>query len=261
MNCNAVIVHTLFIYRNYNHAIKYYVEKVVNRKGNGHIMFSVLVVDDDRKTNSRVRSFLENQGYKTLAAHSVNEAMQTFESAQVDIMLCALSLPDISGVALVATIRQASPELPIMVVSKHGDFQSKQRAFNEGADDYMVKPVDLNEMALRMTALLRRAHSVSKRRIVIGDAVLDSNTYTVVEGDLEAILPPKEFMILFKLCSSVGRIFSRREIMSDIWGVNAESGERTVDVHVKRLRQRFANSESFRIDTVRGVGYKATALK
>lgn len=142
-----------------------------------------------------------------------------------------------------------------------GDFKSKQRAFSAGSDDYMVKPVDLNELALRMTALLRRSHSVSKRKIIVGDAVLDSDTLTVVEGAQSVVLPPKEFLVLFKLCSSPERIFTRRDIMDDIWGIRAESGERTVDVHIKRLRKRFENSESFRIDTVRGIGYKVSVLK
>lgn len=224
-------------------------------------MFSALVVEGDQKTNSRYRSFLDKQGYNTIPSDSVTEAMSIFDSSKVDIVLCAIDLPDFSGFALIHAIRQTNPDLPILVITEHGDFLSKQRAFNEGADDYMVKPIDLNELALRITALLRRAHSVSKRTIVVGDAVLSADTLTVVEGETETVLPPKEFKILFKLCSSAGRIFSRREIMNDVWGVHTESGERTVDVHVKRLRKRFTNAKSFRIDTVRGVGYKVTLLK
>ena len=224
-------------------------------------MFSALVVEDDQKLNTLYCSFLRKQGYNTIAAHDALEAMASFESNRVDIMLCDIMMPGIDGVMLCDTIRKLNPDLPIMMLTALGDFKSKQRAFSAGSDDYMVKPVDLNELALRMSALLRRAHSVSKRRIVIGDAVLDSDTLTVVEGEHSCVLPPKEFLVLFKLCSSPERIFTRRDIMNDVWDVGAESGERTVDVHIKRLRKRFEGSNSFRIETVRGIGYKVSALK
>ena len=224
-------------------------------------MFNALIVEDDQKLNTLYGSFLEKQGYNAIAAHDAAEALAAYESHRVDIVLCDIMMPGVDGVLLCETIRKLNPDLPIMMLTALGDFKSKQRAFSAGSDDYMVKPVDLNELTLRMSALLRRAHSVSKRRIVIGDAVLDSDTLTVVEGAKSEVLPPKEFMVLFKLCSSPERIFTRRDIMNDVWGVNAESGERTVDVHIKRLRQRFEDSKSFRIDTVRGIGYRVSALK
>ena len=224
-------------------------------------MFNALIVEDDQKLNTLYCSFLEKQGYNAIAAHDAAEALAAYESHRVDIALCDIMMPGVDGVLLCETIRKLNPDLPIMMLTALGDFKSKQRAFSAGSDDYMVKPVDLNELALRMSALLRRAHSVSKRRIVIGDAVLASDTLTVVEGARSEVLPPKEFMVLFKLCSSPERIFTRRDIMNDVWGVNAESGERTVDVHIKRLRQRFEDSKSFRIDTVRGIGYRVSALK
>lgn len=224
-------------------------------------MFSALVVEDDQKLNTLYCSFLNRQGYDVVAAHDAGEAIAAFESNHIDIVLCDIMMPGVDGVMLCETIRKMNPELPIMMLTALGDFKSKQRAFSAGSDDYMVKPVDLNELVLRMSALLRRAHSASKRRIVIGDAVLDSDTLTVVEGSQSTALPPKEFLVLFKLCSSPDRIFTRRDIMNDVWGVNAESGERTVDVHIKRLRKRFEESRSFRIDTVRGIGYKVTVAK
>ena len=224
-------------------------------------MFNVLVVEDDRKLNALYCSFLEQQGYHAVEALDAVEALAAFEAHHVDIALCDIVMPGIDGVMLCETIRKLDPDLPVMMLSALDDFKSKQRAFTAGCDDYMVKPIDLNELSLRMSALLRRAHSVSKRRVVIGDAVLDSDTLTVVEGTNAIALPPKEFMVLFKLCSSPERIFTRRDIMNDVWGINAESGERTVDVHIKRLRQRFEGSASFRIDTVRGIGYRASALK
>lgn len=224
-------------------------------------MFGALVVEDDQKLNSLYCSFLEKQGYSTVPVHDASAAIAAFEANTIDIVLCDIMMPGIDGVMLVDAIRKIDPELPIIMLTALGDFKSKQRAFSVGGDDYMVKPVDLNELALRMSALLRRSHSASKRKIVIGDAVLDSDTLTVVEGDVSTVLPPKEFLVLFKLCSSPERIFTRRDIMDDIWGIQAESGERTVDVHIKRLRKRFENSKSFRIDTVRGIGYKVTVVR
>ena len=224
-------------------------------------MFSVLIVEDDKKLNSAYRLFLDQQGYKAFSAFNAAEAMRVFEGNHIDIVMCDIMIPDIDGVMIVESIRALDPEVPVIMLTALDDFRSKQRAFSAGSDDYMVKPVDLNELLLRMSALLRRAHSVSKQRIVIGDAVLDSTTLTVVEGSSSTVLPPKEFMVLFKLCSSPGRIFTRRDIMNDVWGIHVESNERTVDVHVKRLRERFEGSESFRIETVRGIGYTAVVLK
>ncbi len=224
-------------------------------------MFCALVVEDDQKLNSLYCSFLDKQGFRAIAACDATQAVAAFDEHCIDIALCDIMMPGIDGVSLVESIRKLNPDLPIIMLTALGDFKSKQRAFSAGSDDYMVKPVDLNELALRMTALLRRSHSVSKRKIIVGDAVLDSDTLTVVEGAQSVVLPPKEFLVLFKLCSSPERIFTRRDIMDDIWGIRAESGERTVDVHIKRLRKRFENSESFRIDTVRGIGYKVSVLK
>lgn len=223
-------------------------------------MFNALVIEDDQKLNSLYCSFLDKQGYNTISALDAPTALGAFERQSIDIVLCDIMMPGIDGVLLVGSIRKMKPELPIIMLTALGDFKSKQRAFTAGSDDYMVKPVDLNELALRMSALLRRSHSASKRKVVIGDAVLDSDTFSVVEGTSSVVLPPKEFLVLFKLCSSPGRIFTRRDIMDDIWGIQAESGERTVDVHIKRLRQRFEDSKSFRIETVRGIGYKVMAI-
>ena len=230
-------------------------------RGVQHHMFNVLLVEGDQKLSLSFSSFLESQGYEVIATYGPAEALAAYEKNHVDIVVSDVTVANTDNIPLFREIRKVNPDLPIIVISDHGDLQSKQRAFSAEIDDYMVKPVDLNELILRMSALLRRAHTVSKHRLIVGDAVLDSDTLTVVEGPTVTTLPPKEFQILLKLCSSFGRIFSRRDIMDDIWGVNSESGERTVDVHIKRLRKRFQNSKSFRIETVRGVGYKATSPK
>lgn len=224
-------------------------------------MFNVLLVEGDQKLSVAFCSFLEQQGYTVIAAGGTAEALAQFEANHIDIVLSDVTIANTDNIPLFREIRKVNPDIPIMVLSEHGDLQSKQRAFSAEIDDYMVKPIDLNEMALRISALLRRAHSVSKHKLVLGDAVLDADTLTVVEGSSIVTLPPKEFQILLKLCSSIGRIFSRRDIMDDIWGIHTLSDERTVDVHIKRLRKHFQDSKSFRIETVRGVGYKVVSLK
>ena len=224
-------------------------------------MFCALVVEDDQKLNSLYCSFLNKQGYETISAYDATQAMALFEQNRIDIALCDIMMPEVDGFMLIHAIRKLDADVPIIAMTALSDYASKQRAFSLEADDYMVKPIDLNELTLRISALLRRAQAVSKHRIIIGDAVLDSEQLTVVEKDRSVVLPPKEFMILFKLCSSIGRVFTRRDIMNDVWGIDTESGERTVDVHIKRLRERFEESTSFSIDTVRGIGYKVTAQK
>ena len=224
-------------------------------------MFNVLLVEGDQKLSVAYCSFLERQGYTVIAAGGTADALAKFEANHIDIVLSDVTIANTDNIPLFLEIRKVDPNLPIMVLSEQGDLQSKQRAFSAEVDDYMLKPVDLNEMTLRISALLRRSHSVSKHKLVVGDAMLDSDTLTVVEGSNVVTLPPKEFQILLKLCSSTGRIFSRRDIMDDIWGIRTESNERTVDVHIKRLRKHFKDSESFHIETVRGIGYKAVRLK
>lgn len=231
------------------------VYSVVDNRG---AMFKALVIDSDQKDSSSYCSFLNKQGYSTTPAFTFANAREILETSRIDVVVCNMVVEGYDGALFVESARDVNPHIPIIVVSAQGDFRTKQRAFLAGCDDFMIAPVDLNELELRIAALLRRSQSVSKRRIVVGNAVLDSDSLSVVEGSRSVVLPPKEFMVLFKLCTSPGRVFSRRDIMDDIWDIQTESGERTVDVHIKRLRRRFEDSESFRIETVRGVGYKVT---
>lgn len=166
-------------------------------------------------------------------------------------------MPGIDGCALVDIIRQTDSGTPILMATAKSSFGDKQRAFSAGSDDYMVKPIDLNELKLRVMALLRRVNKTKEHAITVGDAVLDLGSLTITEGGDSQQLPQKEFLLLYKLLSSPGRIFTRRDIMDDIWGVETGSDERTVDVHIRRLRERLDASKSFEIVTVRGLGYKA----
>lgn len=224
-------------------------------------MFNALVVEDDQKLCITYCDFLQKQGYRAVAAHDAIEALDAMKANYIDIALCDIMMSDIDGVSLIDALRKRNPDLPVIILTELNDLRSKQRAFSAGCDDYMVKPIDLNELSMRMTAVLRRSHSISQKQIIIGDALLDSNALNVSEGPFSVTLPPKEFMLLFKLCASPGRIFTRQDIMADIWGTDSQSDERTVDAHVKKLRKRFASSSSFRIDTIRGVGYRAIELR
>ena len=224
-------------------------------------MLKALVIENDQRLNSQYCSFLVKQGYDTVSAHDALEALSIIDSNSVNIVICDYDLPNIDGFMVIERIRANDEEVPILATSTQNDLKSKQRAFNAGCDDYLVKPVDLNELALRLSALLRRTRNTSNQRIVIGNAALDSSSLTVTEGSNVTALPPKEFLLLFKLCASPGRIFTRRDIMDDIWGIRTGTDERTVDVHIRRLRKRFEESTSIQIETVRGVGYRAKATK
>ena len=220
-------------------------------------MFKILVVEDDTKLNRLYCIFLQKEGFEPVGVFDATQALAELASQDIDLVLCDIMMPGIEGCALVDIIRESDALIPILMATAQSSFASKQRAFSAGSDDYMVKPIDLNELKLRITALLRRAKKASDRSLTVGNALLDLDTLTVTEGSSSEQLPQKEFLLLFKLLSSPGRIFTRRDIMDDIWGRETDSDERTVDVHIRRLRERFEGSKSFEIITVRGLGYKA----
>ena len=158
---------------------------------------------------------------------------------------------------MIETVRSVNKSIPVLLVTARGSFNDKSRGFNLGADDYMVKPIDINELTLRVNALLRRSKIANEKRLVIGSTILDSDSYTVnVKGE-SLTLPQKEFLLLFKLLSYPDRVFTRFEIMDEIWGYESESDEKTINVHISKLRSRYENNPDFSIETVRGIGYKA----
>jgi len=220
-------------------------------------MFKILVVEDDTKLNRLYCIFLQKEGFEPVGVFDATQALVELAFQDIDLILCDIMMPGIEGCALVDIIRKSDARIPILMATAKSSFASKQRAFSAGSDDYMVKPIDLNELKLRITALLRRAQKASDRSLTVGNALLDLDRLTVTEGSSSEQLPQKEFLLLFKLLSSPGRIFTRRDIMDDIWGRETDSDERTVDVHIRRLRERFEESKSFEIITVRGLGYKA----
>lgn len=223
-------------------------------------MFQILVVEDNKNLLLLMKSRLERAGYKVLQAENGQEALRVLESFQVDLMISDIMMPKMDGFELIEALREANFNMPILVVTAKEGFEDKERGFRLGTDDYMVKPIDMNEMILRVAALLRRAKITNEHKILIGEIVLDYDTLTVSGPDIAVELPKKEFLLLFKLLSYPKQIFTREQLMSEIWGMDSDSDERTVDSHIKKLRKKFDNRPEFKIVTIRGLGYKAVKM-
>ena len=220
-------------------------------------MFHVLVVDDDKNTRLLMRALLEGEHYTVTLAANGEEALSAMERNHVDLVVLDLMMPRMDGYEFTRELRAASNDLPILMVSAKELPDDRKKGFLAGIDDFMVKPVDEEELLLRIKALLRRAKIASERRIVLGDVVLDYDTLSVSRGGETTVLPQKEFLLLYKLLSYPGKIFTRIELMDEIWGADSETGWETVTVHVGRLRRRFEGWSEFEIVSVRGLGYKA----
>lgn len=220
-------------------------------------MFTLLVVEDDRPLQRMMCAFLGLNGYQTLSAANGEEALNSIERVMPDLVIADVMMPVMDGWQLTAELRRSYPLLPIILVTARDTIEDKRMGFSRGADDYLTKPVDLDELLLHVEALLRRAQAMTSHRLTIGDTVLDYDSLTVTRGAETLTLPKKEFYLLFKLLSSPKQIFTRRQLMDEIWGMDAQSDERTVDVHIKRLREKCEVFPDFTIQTVRGLGYKA----
>ena len=220
-------------------------------------MFHVLVVDDDKNTRLLMRALLEGEHYTVTLAANGEEALAVMERTHVDLVVLDLMMPRMDGYEFTRELRAANNDLPILMVSAKQLPDDRKKGFLAGIDDFMVKPVDEEELLLRIKALLRRAKIASERRIVLGDVVLDYDTLSVSRGGETTVLPQKEFLLLYKLLSYPGKIFTRIELMDEIWGADSETGWETVTVHVGRLRRRFEGWSEFEIVSVRGLGYKA----
>ncbi len=220
-------------------------------------MFHVLVVDDDKNTRLLMRALLEGEHYTVTLAANGEEALGAMERNHVDLVVLDLMMPRMDGYEFTRELRAANNDLPILMVSAKQLPDDRKKGFLAGIDDFMVKPVDEEELLLRIKALLRRAKIASERRIVLGDVVLDYDALSVSRGGETVVLPQKEFLLLYKLLSYPGKIFTRIELMDEIWGADSETGWETVTVHVGRLRRRFEGWSEFEIVSVRGLGYKA----
>jgi len=219
-------------------------------------MFNILLVEDDKNIRKLMQTVLQQNGYNTLCASDGKEALAIFDKEHIDLIICDIMMPNIDGYELTDSLRSANHNLPVLMVTAKESFNDKKKGFFVGTDDYMVKPIDVNEMVLRVKALLRRSQIVNERKLTIGEITLNYDALTVSRDDDKQTLPQKEFHLLYKLLSYPDIIFTRLQLMDEIWGMDSESDDRTVDVHVKRLRERFINYSEFEIITVRGIGYK-----
>ena len=220
-------------------------------------MFQILVVDDDKNTRMLLKAVLEAENYRVCTAENGEEALEVLDRTHVDLVVLDVMMPRMDGYEVTRTLREGDNALPVLMVSAKQLPKDKKMGFLVGTDDYMTKPIDPEEMLLRIRALLRRARIASERRITVGDAVLDYDSLTVRRGEEVQELPQKEFLLLYKLLSDPGKIFTRIQLMDEIWGADSETGWETVTVHVGRLRRRFEGWEEFEIVSVRGLGYKA----
>lgn len=220
-------------------------------------MFKVLVVEDDMELNKSMCVFLNNKGFDAVGCFNADDAFDKMYEAVYDIIISDIMMPSINGFEFVKTIRNLNDSIPIIFVTAKDDFDSKQIGFRLGVDDYMVKPVDLNELYLRMGALLRRAKIVNSRKLVVGDFVMDSEEHSAYYQGEEIVLTKREFNLLYKLLSYPKKTFTRSHLMEEFWSAESESGPRTVDVYITKLRAKVSMCTSFEIVTVHGMGYKA----
>lgn len=220
-------------------------------------MVRILVVDDDKNTRRLLEAVLAAENYTVFTATNGEEALQVMDREHIDLVVLDIMMPKMDGYEFTRILRESNNNLPILMVSAKQLPEDRHRGFIVGTDDYITKPIDVEEMLLRIKALLRRAQIAAERKIVIGDVVLDYDRLTVTKNGEVQELPQKEFMLLFKLLSYSGRIFTRIQLMDEIWGNESDSGWETVTVHIARLRKRFEGWEEFEIVSVRGLGYKA----
>lgn len=220
-------------------------------------MFKILVVEDDRALNRTVCSFLTSNGYEVTGCHCAKDAYDALYETNFDLILSDIMMPEVDGFEFAQSIRDTNVDIPILFMTARDDISSKQRGFRIGVDDYMVKPIDLEELILRIGALLRRAKIVSSRKIQIGSFRMDAEEHTAYLGEEEIILTNREFSILYKLLSYPRKTFTRTQLMDEFWDPDTETAPRAVDVYMTKLRSKLANCRDFEIKTVHGLGYKA----
>ena len=220
-------------------------------------MFQILVVEDDRDLNRTVCAFLNSSGYKATGCLSADAAYDAMYETMYDLIVSDIMMPGTDGFEFAKTVRSLNENIPILFMTARDDFASKQRGFRIGVDDYMVKPIDLDELFLRIGALLRRAKIASSRKLEAGNFSMDMDAHTAVLGDEEINLTNREFNILYKLLSYPKKTFTRQQLMDEFWDVDTETSPRAVDVYMTKLRSKLAHCADFEIKTVHGLGYKA----
>lgn len=219
-------------------------------------MFKVLVVEDDKELNKTVCSFLNHNGYEATGCLDAAKAYDELEASLFDIIISDIMMPDIDGFEFAQNVRTLNENIPILFMTARDDLASKQRGFRIGVDDYMVKPIDLDELLLRIGALLRRAKIVASKKLEVGNFVMDADEHTAYLCDEEIALTNREFSILYKLLSYPKKTFTRTQLMNEFWDADTETAPRAVDVYMTKLRGKLAKCDDFEIVTVHGLGYK-----
>lgn len=219
-------------------------------------MMKILIAEDDRELRQLFAHVLNRQGYAVTGVSNGQEALDAMDKNFFDLIITDIMMPVIDGYELVRQLREVGNTTPVLMITAKDAFDDMRMGFQFGVDDYMVKPINVNEMVLRVRALLRRAQMINDRRQTIGETVLECDSLTVIVNGESTVLPQKEFMLLYKMAAYPGKIFTRQQLMDEIWGYDSESDTHTVDVHIGRLRERFRDNRDFKIVTMRGLGYK-----
>jgi len=220
-------------------------------------MFKILVLEDDKELNRTVCTYLNNSGYDAMGCLNANEAYDALYENKIDLIVSDIMMPGVDGFEFARNVRDVNNEIPILFMTARDDIASKQRGFRIGVDDYMVKPIDLDELFLRIGALLRRAKIASSRKLEVGSFIMDADEHTAYLHDTEISLTSREFNILYKLLSYPKKTFTRTQLMDEFWDVDTGTAPRAVDVYMTKLRQKLSECEDFEIKTVHGLGYKA----
>lgn len=220
-------------------------------------MFKVLLVEDDKALNQTVCTYLKHNGYEAVGVYNATDAYDEMYAQIFDLIISDIMIPGIDGFEFAKSVREINNEIPILFMTARDDFESKRKGYKAGIDDYMVKPVDLDELLLRIEALLRRARIATSKKIEIGDLVLNAEEYTAYVKDEEINLTVREFNLIYKLLSYPKKTFTRTQLMDEFWDAESGSGSRVVDVYMTKLRDKFSECDAFEIVTVHGLGYKA----
>lgn len=220
-------------------------------------MFNILIVEDDKNLRRLIKTYLQRNKYNTYEATNGEEALKVLDQNYIDLIVSDIMMPQMDGYELIKSLRDAKYNVPILIITAKSEIEDKKEGFLLGADDYMVKPINIEEMLLRIQVLLRRSKSASEKKIQIGSLTLNYNQLSVEKGEKIYNLAQKEFYLLYKLLSIPNTIFTRQELIEEVWGLESNSDYRTVDVHVKRIREKMKDVDEFEIVTIRGIGYKA----
>lgn len=220
-------------------------------------MFNVLIVEDDKNLRKLITTCLKKNNYNTYEAFNGNEALKVLDENYIDLIISDVMMPEMDGFQLIKELRSFKYKIPILIITAKSDIKDKKQGFLLGADDYMVKPINIEELLLRVQVLLRRSQSANEKKIRLGDLVIDYTQLSVTKKEKVYYLTQKEFLLLYKLLSTPDTIFTRQELIEEIWGLESESEHRTIDVHIKRIREKMYDVTEFEIVTIRGIGYKS----